>query len=76
MSKIQLVIKSAEGRLVPVGPDHPLPMSGAAPAVTPGAAVEDAPSGATVAQMRTTVNDLLASLRAAGFIQESPEGGA
>ncbi|MDT0477395.1 hypothetical protein RM863_35265 [Streptomyces sp. DSM 41014] len=74
MSKIQLVIKGAGGRLVPVGPDHPLPMTGAAPAITPGAAVADAPSGATTAQLRTTLNELLASLRAAGFIEESTGG--
>ncbi|MFF1483139.1 hypothetical protein ACIGZH_01650 [Streptomyces sp. NPDC058319] len=74
MSKFQLVIKGANGQLVPVGPDHPLPMTGAAPAVTPGAAVDDAPSGATTAQLRTTLNDLLASLRAAGFIEESTGG--
>ncbi|MFJ2731402.1 hypothetical protein [Streptomyces sp. NPDC087317] len=74
MSKFQLVIKGAGGQLVPVSQDNPLPMV-TGPAKV-GAAVADAPSGATTAQMRTTINELLASLRAAGFIEESAEGGS
>ncbi|MFF1499752.1 hypothetical protein ACFVZR_07710 [Streptomyces sp. NPDC058316] len=81
MSKLQIVTKAANGRLAPVSPDNPLPMviadGGAAAfaaSTEQGVAVEDAPSGATNAQMRATVNELLASLRGAGLIADGAPG--
>ncbi|MFJ4738709.1 hypothetical protein [Streptomyces sp. NPDC088775] len=82
MSKFQLVIKGATGHLVPVSSDNPLPMviaDGAGTLAAPaapelGPAVADAPSGATTAQLRATLNELLAALRTAGVIADSDGG--
>ncbi|MFJ2717412.1 hypothetical protein [Streptomyces sp. NPDC087437] len=83
MSKMQLVMRDEDGQIVPVGVDNPLPMTvvggapgpaTAGPAVS-GPAVADAPSGATTAQLRSTLNELLASLREAGVIEAAPDSG-
>ncbi|MEU9400546.1 hypothetical protein [Streptomyces sp. NPDC048242] len=82
MSKFQLVMRGADGQIVPVGADNPLPMTvvGGSPATTAagagmaaGPAVADLPSGATNAQIRASFNELLASLREAGFIEDEPD---
>ncbi|MEV7422866.1 hypothetical protein [Streptomyces sp. NPDC091212] len=81
MSRLQIVTKNAAGRLAPVGPDNPLPMviadGGSATLAAPmgvGVAVEDVPAGANNAQLRTTLNELLASLRGAGLIEDGDNG--
>lgn len=80
MSKLQLVMRAEDGQIVPVGVDNPLPMTvvgGAAGGqAAAGSAVADAPSGATTAQLRSTLNELLASLRAAGVIEDEPDIGS
>ncbi|MFF9123165.1 hypothetical protein ACF09J_07685 [Streptomyces sp. NPDC014889] len=83
MSKLQLVMRAEDGQIVPVGVDNPLPMTvvggsadpSAAGPVVSGPAVADVPSGATTAQLRSALNELLASLRAAGVIADEPDSG-
>ncbi|MER8083841.1 hypothetical protein ABTZ57_01430 [Streptomyces sp. NPDC094048] len=79
MSKLELITRDGKGRPVPVGPNHPLHMvlaTGEAVGSAPteqGVAVEDVPGGANNAQLRATVNELLASLRGAGLIADGTE---
>ncbi|MYR62414.1 hypothetical protein GTY54_41515 [Streptomyces sp. SID625] len=80
MSKLQLVMRDEDGQIVPVGACNPLPMTVVGGSVgstsqepaAAGPAVADAPSGATTAQLRSTLNELLASLREAGVIEDEP----
>ena len=55
----------ATGEIGPIGPTGP---TGADAVITPAAAVADLPATATIDDVITSFNELLASLRAAGFL--------
>ena len=52
----------------PIGPTGPTGATGADAVITPAAAVADLPATATLAEAIVSFNELLASLRAAGFL--------
>ncbi len=51
-----------------IGPTGPTGATGTDAVITPAAAVADLPATATLAETITSFNELLASLRAAGFL--------
>jgi hypothetical protein len=78
MNRLNLCFMGADGTWVPVSADNPLPIGTAgAPtaaeaartAVPAARPVDDVPAKATVAQVATTVNELLAALRDTGLLQ-------
>ena len=52
----------------PIGPTGPTGATGADAVITPAAAVADLPATATLDEAIVSFNELLASLRAAGFL--------